>query len=290
MNTVPLSERNDVQPTRISPQTMDFSALRKGQGHKYDHGHALVVSGGAGRTGAARLAARAALRSGAGAVTLAVPPDASVEVACQITAVMQTPLPDSDALRETLEDGRISAVCIGPGLGLGPAQAALVREVLLSGKPCVLDADALTLIAHEDALRGMIGEGCILTPHGGEFARLFPDAPDETDKPALCAWASRQIGGVVLLKGATTSIAHPDGRAAVHDGTGTRSVPWLATAGAGDVLSGIITGLVARGHDPFEAAAYASWLHVEAALTFGPGLIAEDLVETLPAVFRHLSL
>lgn len=284
-----MCEGESVKPTQITLETLDFSALRKGQGHKYDHGHALVVSGDAGRTGAARLAARAALRTGAGAVTLAVPPAAAAEVAAQITALMQTPMADAAALADTLKDDRISAVCIGPGLGLDPAHAALVGAVLRSGKACVLDADALTLIARHDDLRALLGDHCVLTPHGGEFSRLFPDMPDLS--PAdQCHRAAHRIGAVVLLKGATTAIGHPDGRVALHHASGARAVPWLATAGAGDVLAGIITGLVARGQTPFDAARYAGWLHVEAARLFGPGLIAEDLVEKLPDVFRQLDL
>lgn len=269
--------------------------LGKGQGHKFDHGHALVLSGGPGRTGAARLAARAALRVGAGLVTLGVPPAAQMEVAIQVTAIMLRRLRDAEALRTMLEDARLNALCIGPGLGLNVHAAELVRVVLQSGRACVLDADALTLIARDPVLVQSLHTGCVLTPHGGEFARLFgdianglgPDAPLDTKVDAARKAAAR-AGAVVLLKGAETVIAHPDGTCVRHSATGPRAAPWLATAGAGDVLAGIITGLLARGYAPIEAAKAATWLHVSCALHFGPGLIAEDLPETLPAVMRDL--
>ncbi len=272
-------------------ETLDFSVLRKGQGHKYDHGHAVVVSGGAGRTGAARLAARAALRCGSGAVTLAVPPAAQLEVAMQVTAIMLRRVKGPDCLRETLAGDRITAVCIGPGLGLKDNHGGMVRAVLDSGKPCVLDADALTLLAQSDALMRGLGPHCVLTPHGGEFSRLFPDlAAQDGDKPDQCHRAAQRAGATVLYKGAQTVIAHPDGRVALHEAIGPRAAPWLATAGAGDTLAGMITGLMARGIAPFEAAQMATWLHVEAALGFGAGLIAEDLADQLPQVFQQLGL
>lgn len=277
--------------------------LAKTTGHKFDHGHALVLSGSAGRTGAARMAARAALRIGGGLVTLGVPPAAQLEVAAQITAIMLARVSDGDALTDRLQDARVNALCLGPGLGLGKRAGALVDAALDNGqtdKPCnvVFDADALTLIASDRARMTALNAAHALTPHGGEFARLFPDiaarlakAPEQGpaySKLDATRDAARQCGAVLLFKGPDTVIAHPDGRAAVHAAAYDRSAPWLATAGAGDVLAGFITGLMARGFDPMTAACTAAWLHVECARTFGPGLIAEDLPEILPQVLQAL--
>lgn len=277
--------------------------LEKPPGHKFDHGHALVLSGGSGHTGAARMAARAALRIGAGLVTLGVPPAAQLEVATQIKALMLTRIGDADALTERLQDPRINALCLGPGLGLGKRADALVDAALHHGQAhahcaVVFDADALTLIASHPARMGALTATNVLTPHGGEFARLFPDIAEHLAKtpetgPAYSKLdatrdAARQCGAVVLFKGPDTVIAHPDGRASVHAAAYDRAAPWLATAGAGDVLAGFITGLLARGFDPMTAASTATWLHVECARGFGPGMIAEDLPEILPQVLRAL--
>lgn len=266
--------------------------------HKYHHGHALILSGSAGRTGAARLAARGALRIGAGLVTLGVPPAAQMEVACQITSLMLTRVEGPEGLAAVLEDPRITALCLGPGLGLERARA-LVPVALASGRATVLDADALSAFAEApDMLLGMVHKGCVLTPHGGEFARLFPDIAEKLAQPVsrgpgyskveATREAARRAGCTVLYKGAATVIADETGVCAVHCATGDRAAPWLATAGAGDVLTGFITGLLARAFGCHDAAASASWLHVECARAFGPGLIAEDLPEQLPAVLRRL--
>ncbi len=274
--------------------------LRKGEGHKYGHGHALILSGGAGRTGAARLAARGALRIGAGLVTLGVPPDAQAEVAAQITAVMMRTVPDAAALAEMLKDARLTAIGLGPGLGLDDRAAGLVEAALRAGRACVLDADALSVFADRpEALFSLTGEApCVLTPHGGEFRRLFPDLADRktgaaTSGPAFsrveaARAAAARAGCVVLLKGADTVIAAPDGCVSVHAACYDRAAPWLATAGAGDVLTGFVAGLLARGMAPMRAAEVSAWCHVEAARAFGPGLIAEDLPEALPGVLRGL--
>jgi len=268
----------------------------KADGQKFDHGHALVLSGGAGRTGAARLAARGALRIGAGLVTLGVPPSAQLEVATQITALMLKRVADGKALDTILEDARINAMCLGPGLGLGDHAGALV-DAALGGdhlsptRRVVFDADALTLIAQDESRMTALNANAVLTPHGGEFARLFPDIAEKLasfDKVAATRDAAVRSGAVVLFKGSQTVIAHPDGRAARHTAEHDRAAPWLATAGAGDVLAGFITGLLARGFDPFVAAKTATWLHVECARAFGAGLIAEDLPEMLPQVLRDL--
>lgn len=278
--------------------------LKGNDAHKYTHGHALVLSGPSGHTGAARLAARGALRIGAGLVTLGVPADAQVEVASQITAIMMRRIDEARALEEILKDARLNALCIGPGLGIERARE-LVPVVLDGGlethpkRSVVLDADALAAFAEvPDELFRMLHERCVLTPHGGEFARLFPDIAEKlnatpTTGPAFSKVdatreAAKRAGCVVLFKGPDTVIAAPDGRCSINSAAYEREAPWLATAGSGDVLAGFITGLLARGFEPMSAAETAAWLHVECALKFGPGLIAEDLAEQLPAVFRDL--
>lgn len=266
--------------------------------HKFSNGHALVLSGGAGKTGAARLAARGALRIGAGLVTLGVPPSAQMEVAAQITALMLTRVADEEALAEVLSDTRLTALCLGPGMGQARARD-LVPTALRAKRRLVLDADALSAFADEpEALFAQLHDTCVLTPHGGEFSRLFPDIAANLSAPATrgpayskvdaTRDAARRAGCVVLFKGPDTVIAAPDGRCVVHAATNERAAPWLATAGSGDVLAGFITGLLARKFAPMQAAEAAVWLHVECARKFGPGLIAEDLPEQLPAVFREI--
>ncbi|MEI4470373.1 NAD(P)H-hydrate dehydratase [Frigidibacter sp. MR17.24] len=275
---------------RLSPD------LPKRGGHKFSHGHALVLAGPAGHGGAARMAARAALRVGAGLVTLACPDPALAENAARLDAVMLRGLgPDEGAgLAALLGDPRISALCLGPGLGVERA-AALLGPALASGRGLVIDADALTALAAEGAagLRRGLGPGMVLTPHGGEFARLCPDlgqalSEGRIGRAAAAAEAAARLGAVVLLKGPDTVIAAPDGRLAVAAAVYDAAVPWLATAGAGDVLAGIIAGLVARGIAPFAAAETAALLHAAAARAFGPGLIAEDLPDRLPGVLAAL--
>ncbi|MAC78375.1 MAG: bifunctional ADP-dependent NAD(P)H-hydrate dehydratase/NAD(P)H-hydrate epimerase [Rhodobacteraceae bacterium] len=279
--------------------------LSKGQGqHKYGYGHALVLTGGFGHTGAARMAARAALRVGAGLVTLAVPGSAQMEVAAQITALMMRRVEDGVGLAALLEDGRLNALCLGPGLGVERARDLVPVALGSEGvkpRPVVLDADALTAFAEAPQdLFDKAHEGCVLTPHGGEFARLFPDIAERLAKAATrgpayskvdaARDAAARAGCTVLLKGPDTVIAAPDGRCAINAAVYDRAAPWLATAGSGDVLAGLITGLLARRFDPFAAAGTAAWLHVEAARAFGPGLVAEDLPEMIPQVFRTLAL
>ncbi|WP_322892671.1 MULTISPECIES: NAD(P)H-hydrate dehydratase [unclassified Yoonia] len=268
----------------------NIARLGKAQGHKYSHGHALVLAGGSGQGGAARLAARGALRIGAGAVTLAVPPDAVVENAAQLNAVMLRPLPDPAALRALLEDRRISALCLGPGMGTGSREAELLQAAL-NGIPLVLDADALTLLARAPDLFAVLHDKCILTPHDGEFARLFPDlAAQGGSRVDMACQAAERAGCLVLLKGPDTVVADPMGRSFIHAAVYARSTPWLATAGAGDVLAGIITGLLARGFAPMDAATTGAFLHAACARVFGPGLIAEDLPDILPQVLRDLGV
>jgi len=253
--------------------------------HKYRFGHALAVGGPKQTTGATRLAATAALRIGAGLVSIACPPDALVAYAAHLTTVMTKPVANPAALARLLSDPRFSAVLVGPGAGVGETTRELVRVVLAAGRPTLLDADALSSFADDrSALLALLRPDCVLTPHDGEFARLFDSQGDRLSRARAASRASR---AVVVLKGADTVVAAPDGRAAVQ--------PWappaLATAGTGDVLAGMILGLLAQGLPGFEAAAAGVWLHAAAARRAGPGLIAEDLsghlAETLATARRR---
>ncbi len=280
----------------------DAGLLRKrGGGHKYAHGHVLALAGGVGRGGAARLAARAALRVGAGLVTLGAPGAALIENAARLDAIMLRRIDGACALTEALADARINAVVLGPGLGLDGARGertrALTRAALASRRAVALDADALTAFSEAPAtlFAACAGAPVVLTPHMGEFARLFPDLAARLSA-RVRVWsrvdaaraAAARSGATVLLKGRDTVIAAPCGAARVHAAAYGRAAPWLATAGAGDVLAGLIAELMARGAAPLEAAACACWLHVEAARIVGPGLIAEDLPEALPRALGAL--
>ncbi|SOC07595.1 NAD(P)H-hydrate dehydratase [Rhodobacter maris] len=272
------------------------AALRKGvEDHKFSHGHALVLAGGPGRGGAARLAARAALRAGAGLVTLACPQVSLAENAAHLTAVMLTALPDAYTLRGMFADTRLNALCLGPGLG-APRALEMVPGALWGRRATVLDADALTAFEHDPGpLFNALHDKVVLTPHPGEFRHLFPDLAraweaGEMSKIEATSRAAVRAGCTVLLKGHETVIASAAEEIAVHSATGEMAAPWLATAGSGDVLAGLIVGLMARGHSPFEAACSGTWLHAAAARQFGPGLIAEDLPDALPALFRDIGL
>ncbi len=250
------------------------------EGQKYGRGHCLVVSGPMHATGAARLAARGALRAGAGLVSLASPHDALAVNAAHLTAIMLKPFDGSKGLDALLADRRLNTVAIGPGMGAGGETRELVCTVLASGRPALLDADALTSFRDDpDALFARIVDPVVLTPHTGEFERLFPGLLAEApSKVEAARSAAARAGAVVLLKGADTVIAAPDGRAAIN----ANAPPTLATAGSGDVLAGIIAGLLAQGMEGFQAAAAGAWLHGDAAARFGAGLIAEDIPEILP--------
>jgi hydroxyethylthiazole kinase-like uncharacterized protein yjeF len=261
-------------------------------GHKYGRGHAVVVSGELSQTGAARLAARGALRVGAGLVTVASPRDALAVNAAALTAVMVRPIDTPDELGDMLADRRFNAIGIGPGAGVGDSTRGKVLAALRAGAAATLDADALTSFAGHpeelfEAIKSGGKSGVVLTPHEGEFPRLFSDMSNKNplrSKLERVRVAAQRSGAVVLLKGADTVVAAPDGRAAIA----FNAPPWLATAGAGDVLTGFITGLLAQRVPAFEAACIAVWMHGEAACEAGPGLIAEDLTETLPAVIRRV--
>lgn len=274
---------------------------KRADSHKYGYGHVLVLSGPSPRGGAARLSARGALRIGAGLVTVAAPPDAVRDHAARLDAIMVRPCAEADALAGILDDDRLNALCLGPGLGATEATRALARAALGADRATVLDADALTAFADEPkTLFDLLHENVVLTPHAGEFARLFPDIAEKLDAPATTGPAYSKVdatreaaaraGCTILFKGPDTVIADQAGRCAINSSAYERAAPWLATAGAGDVLAGMIAGLLARGFSPMHAAETAAWLHTECALSFGPGLIAEDLPEQLPGVFRALGL
>lgn len=257
--------------------------------HKYTRGHALVLSGGATRTGAARMAARAALRVGAGLVTIAAPPEALAAHASHLTAIMLRGMAGTQGLRTILADERLNAVVLGPALGVGAMTRALVATAAASGRPTVIDADAITSFAGKADDLAFITRSshAIITPHEGEFNNLFSEKEDILNlksKLEKARRASKFLGCTVLLKGPDTIVAAPDG-CAVINGNGT---PLLATAGSGDVLAGLIGGLLAQGMARLEAASAATWLHAQAARMFGYGLIAEDLPEILPEVLTAL--
>lgn len=250
--------------------------------HKYQRGHCMVASGGWLSTGAARLAAVAAARAGVGLVTIAAPDEAAAGIhAAHLTSVMVR----AESVSVLLTDPRKNVVVIGPGLGTGEAEAAQLAAVLASGRAAVLDADALTLLGMHSDLK--VHRLCVLTPHEGEFARVFPDLAEgmpKTGKLAAVRAAAARCGACVLLKGPDTVIADPNGVTAID----SLSPPWLATAGSGDVLAGLIGGLLAQGAMPFEAACGGVFLHGAAARALGPGLIADDLPGAVPGVLAGL--
>ncbi len=246
--------------------------------HKHSRGRLAVVAGGAGSTGAARLAARSGLRSGAGAVTLYGRAEAMPELTADSVAVM-TRLHDGAA--SFLErSANATAFVIGPAAGLTVETRQHTMNIVRTGKPCVLDADALTIFRDDPrSLNEALHANCVLTPHAAEFERIFPDLLNNApDKLAAVRAAADRSGAVIVLKGADTIIAAPDGEVFVN----VHSSPFLATAGSGDVLAGIIGGWLAQGLAPVDAACAGAWIHGDASLRLGPGLIAEDLVEILP--------
>lgn len=270
-----------------------FAALLGGplpMEHKYDRGHALVCGGGAVTSGAARLAARAALRVGAGLVTTAFPADALGVYAAHQTAVMNMPYADIAEFRDILDSRKKNAFLIGPGHGVGETTRRFVQEVLLTGRPTLLDADALSsFVDNPSDLFDAISGPCVLTPHMGEFERLFPDLAVLDDRVKAAREAAKRVGCVVVLKGPDTIIANSDGRTVINSHTS----PYLATAGTGDVLAGMIIGLAAqfghKAHSVFEAAIAGVWLHGDAAQQLNGPFIAEDLVEAIPAAFSGIS-
>lgn len=249
--------------------------------HKYTRGHALVA-GGAVMTGAARLGARSAARLGAGLVTVAAPEAVYPVYAAALTGVIVQPIGGLDDFRKLLDDKRRNAALIGPGAGVGRETRDKTLAILAAGKRAVLDADALTSFSDApESLFSAIRSPVVMTPHEGEFARLFEAGGGKLDRARR---AAQRSGAVIVLKGADTVIAAPDGRAAIN----ANAPPELATAGSGDVLAGMVLGLMAQEMEPFAAAAAAVWLHGDAASRVGPGLVAEDLLEALPPALRDL--
>ena len=250
--------------------------------HKYSRGHA-VVAGGATMTGAARLAARSAARLGAGLVTVVAAERAFPIYAAALTGVIVHPIAGLDDVEAFLSDPRRNAALIGPGAGVGGETRDKTMAILRAGKRAVLDADAITSFSDDpETLFAAIHSPCVLTPHDGEFSRVFDTGGS---KPERARRASRRSGAVILLKGADTVIVDPDGRVAIN----ANAPPYLATAGSGDVLAGMVLGLLAQGMDPFAAAAAAAWIHGTAAARFGPGLVSEDLLEAIPPVLKELA-
>jgi NAD(P)H-hydrate epimerase len=249
--------------------------------NKYSRGHALLY-GGYPMTGAARMAARAAARMGAGLTTIAVPEEAFAIYASALTSIMAQPLATEHDFARLLQDRRYSAFSIGPGAGVNEATRIRALAMLATRKPTVIDADAISVFASRtDELCHAIRGPCVITPHEGEFKRLFDSSGDKLTRARR---AARSSGAVVVLKGADTVIAAPDGRAVIN----SNAPATLATAGSGDVLGGLILGLLTQGMDAFPAAAAAVWVHGAAAAEFGVGLLAEDLPDLVPAVLRRL--
>ena len=252
--------------------------------HKSMRGRLVVVSGDAWSTGAARLAARGGLRIGAGLVTVLSPPEALRSNASHLEAIMLSPFDSDQALEQLAED--VDAAIIGPAAGVGDVTQSNVLALARTGAALVIDADALTSFRHDpEELFDALDRDDVLTPHPGEFERLFPGLLARSpDRITAAREASKLAGAVVILKGPDTVIAGPDGRAAVN----LNGTPWLATAGSGDVLAGFTGGLIAQGMDSFDAACAGVWIHAEAGRAFGPGLIAEDLPGLAPTVLSRL--
>lgn len=260
--------------------------------HKYARGHAAVFSGGPSSTGAARLSAMAAARAGAGAVTVLSPPDALLVNAAHLTAIMVAKVSDAGDVERIVATRKVRAAVLGPGFGVGEAARAHALALLAHGHGfagLVLDADGIT--SFRDAADALFSAArsasaaLVLTPHEGEFARLFPDlAAEGLSKLDRARQAAARAHAVVILKGPDTVIAAPDGRAAIN----ANATPWLATAGSGDVLAGIVAGLLAQEMPAWEAACAAVWIHAEAGRRFGPGLVADDLPGLLPPVIGGL--
>jgi len=260
---------------------LDLLPRPEDSGNKYSRGHALIV-GGYPMTGAARMAGRAAARAGAGVTTIAVAPVALPIYAASLTSVMVKPVANEVEFHDLLADHRLTGLLIGPGAGVTPETRARALAMLATGRATLLDADAISVFQDDpSALDLAITGPCVMTPHDGEFRRVFDPAGNKLERTRR---AAQRSGAVLLLKGSDTVIASPDGRAIIN----SNAPATLATAGAGDVLSGILLGLLAQGMDPFFAAASAAWLHGAAAADFGPGLLAEDLPDLLPGVLRRL--
>ena len=290
---IPKSVLADVAPQTFLNEPdfwLRYFPRLKQDGHKYDRGHAVVVSGPMESTGASRMSARAALRIGAGLVSLATSKSAFYINAAQLTSVMLAVYEGDDGLAEVLtSDARRNAALIGPGAGATEETRENVAAVLSSEATIVIDAEGLTAFeAQPQELFGLIQQRSaptILTPHKGEFDRLFPELGNAESKLEQAKRAAEISGGVIIFKGPDTVVSAPDGLSAITD----QAPPWLATAGTGDVLAGMITGLCAQGMSPFDAAVAAVWMHAELARSIGPGMISEDMADVMPALLQRLN-
>jgi hydroxyethylthiazole kinase-like uncharacterized protein yjeF len=250
------------------------------EAHKYDRGHAIIGSGPALRTGASRLSAQGALAVGAGLVTIIGDVEALHEQAAHVSAIMLREWSDPSEIMD--RPIRNLAFAFGPGAGVNGKTAARTCAFLKHQRSIVLDADVLTSFENDpDCLFAHLHPKAVLTPHSGEFARLFPDINTE-DPTSAALQAAQKCGAVVLLKGTNTAIAAPDGRTAVN----RHSAPWLATAGSGDILTGIITGILAQGADAFSAACIGAWIHGDIGVRAGPGLTADEMASQIPLVLQ----
>jgi hydroxyethylthiazole kinase-like uncharacterized protein yjeF len=288
---IPSSVLADIAPRTFTNDPdfwLRYFPRLKIDGHKYDRGHGVIVSGPMESTGAARLAARSSLRVGSGVVTVATSKAAFYINAAHLTAIMLAPFDGPSGLMDVLSDTRITAVCIGPGAGPDPEVRDLVSAVLASEATAVLDAEGITAFSEEPALLfdqiKARPTPVILTPHEGEFRRVFPELDNTGSKLDRARRAAEISGAVVILKGPDTVVAAPDNLASVSE----NAPPWLATAGSGDVLSGLVTGLLAQGMAAFDAAAAAVWIHSEIGHAYGPGLTADDMPELIPGVMQRL--
>lgn len=254
----------------------------RAEDHKYTRGHA-VIAGGTAMSGAGRLASWAARRTGAGLVTVAGSPEILPHYTADAPGLLTLPFRTSDEFADILEDPRKNAVLIGPGGGVSRTTHDIVLAAAAAGKSLVIDADALSVFREspEELFESLRETPAVLTPHEGEFSRLFKMTGDKLTRARK---AAQMANAVVLLKGADTVIAAPDGRAAIN----FNAPPTLATAGAGDVLAGKILGLTAQGMAPFEAACAAAWLSGDIAAAFGPGLVAEDICAGIPGSLARL--
>ncbi|SFS55202.1 yjeF C-terminal region, hydroxyethylthiazole kinase-related [Sulfitobacter marinus] len=282
--------------TRLEDQTPVFemtdthwrSLQKSGAAHKHRYGHAAVIAGPFGQGGAARLAARGALRIGAGLVSVVCRSDAVAEHAAQLNAIMVKPYTQDGEFQDHLTGIKPQAICIGPNLGLSSGNKTQVGQTLTLGLPMCIDADAITHLSDRgDPLPGISNPQSVMTPHEGELRRFIPEAFNTTScRVTLAQHAAKKAGCVVLFKGPDTVVARPAHAPMIVSSKRFQHSSWLATAGSGDVLSGFITGLLARGFDAFDAACLAAELHFRCAEAFGPGLIAVDIPEMLPKVLR----
>lgn len=269
---------------------LGFFPTPKPEGNKYDRGHVVIGGGGIASTGAAKIAARCALRSGVGLVSVACDRESLPVYAASFQAVMTKPVENKKDFSHLIEDKRVTAVSLGSGAGVSEKTKEFVLAALAKNKPLVLDADAISVFANiQHLLFPAIKSPCIITPHEGEFKRLFGklivDSGSDIESRLIRAKKAAELSGaVIILKGFNSIITAPDGRVAVN----YNATPYLASAGTGDALTGICAGLLAQAMPAFEAACAAVWLHSEAASRFGAGLIAEDIADLLPCILQKI--